>query len=108
MDYCDYFYYHNGQQTDPGNEEFRQFDEFLKELNGCVANAPTPFPLECQLPHRIISKAINWIDTVPADVPFFAYVAFPEPHNPYQVPEPYYSMFPEDKVPPIATSAADL
>jgi len=108
VDYCDYYYYHNGQTTDPENEQFRQFDDFLKEINGCVAMKPTPFPLECQLPHRIISKAIDWVDGLSGEKPFCMYVAFPEPHNPYQVPEPYYSMFPEEELPPVRATAQDL
>ena len=31
--------------------------------------------------------------------PFFLWLSFPEPHNPYQVPEPYFSLFPEDAFP---------
>ena len=108
VDYCDYTYYHGGQTCDPGNEQFRQFDDFLKSLNGCVAMEPTPFPLECQQPHRIVSKAIDWVDGLPGEEPFCMYVAFPEPHNPYQVPEPYYSMFPEDSLPPVRATEDDL
>lgn len=106
-DYCDYYYFHGGQTVEPEKPEFKEFDDWLKTLNGCQSDVPTPFPLECQMPHRIISKAINWIDTLNDD-PFFLYVAFPEPHNPYQVPEPYFSMFSEDKIPPIKTSEKDL
>jgi arylsulfatase A-like enzyme len=31
--------------------------------------------------------------------PFVLWVSFPEPHNPYQVPKPYFDMFPPDRVP---------
>jgi arylsulfatase A-like enzyme len=31
--------------------------------------------------------------------PFFLWLSFPEPHNPYQVPEPYFSLFSEADVP---------
>ena len=31
--------------------------------------------------------------------PFFLWLSFPEPHNPYQVPEPYFSLFPPDDIP---------
>lgn len=108
VDYCDYYYYHNGQTTEPECVQFKQFDEFLKQINGCVAMGPTPFPLECQQPHRIVTKALNWVDSLPAQQPFCLYLAFPEPHNPYQVPEPYYSLFPESSLPPVRATAADL
>src|SRR5699024_3826343 len=38
----------------------------------------------------------------------FLYLSIPEPHNPYQVPEPYYSMFPPDKLPPLAAGKEAL
>lgn len=109
VDYFDSNYFHNGQTTTPETEEFKAFDEFLKTLNGCVASEATAFPLECQLPHRIISKTINWLDDVIAqEQPFLTYIALPEPHNPYQVPEPYFSMFPESALPPLGASVEDL
>ena len=108
VDFCDNDYYHNGQTNGAAEEQFRQFDEFLTGLNGCAAMEPTPFPLECQLPCRIISEAIGWADTLGEEEPFCMYVAFPEPHNPYQVPEPYYSMFPEEELPPLGATADDL
>ncbi|CAA9236922.1 MAG: Choline-sulfatase [uncultured Chloroflexi bacterium] len=114
------------------------FDDWLNELGrdrGSFSREPTPFPVECQLPYRIVRDALGWIDTlvvgppesdpntrtgapVPATAdaraaqqeeqrertvgqsqPFFLWLSFPEPHNPYQVPEPYFSLFPEDQVP---------
>jgi arylsulfatase A-like enzyme len=95
------------------------FDAWLTELareRGSLSLEPTPFPLECQLPYRIVRDAIGWIDGLGADPagpgsegadggggggarPFFLWLSFPEPHNPYQVPEPYFSLFPEEAVP---------
>ena len=107
------------------------FDAWLAELareRGSLSLEPTPFPVECQLPHRIVRDAIAWIDslvsqsesaqhprgeqaqpgqqgqsgqqteTSGAPPPFFLWLSFPEPHNPYQVPEPYFSLFPEEAV----------
>lgn len=108
VDYCDYYYFHGGQTVEPETKEFAAFDTYLKSLNGCVDTNPTPFPLECQLPHRITSKAIDWVDSLQGDEPFCLYVAYPEPHNPYQVPEPYFSMFPEENVPPFGATAKDV
>ncbi|MBP0575967.1 hypothetical protein J8J27_35135, partial [Mycobacterium tuberculosis] len=36
--------------------------------------------------------AIACVDRT-GDHPFFLWLSFPEPHNPYQAPEPYFSMF---------------
>jgi arylsulfatase A-like enzyme len=74
-------------------------DEWLRSLRGGVALEPTPFPLECQPPFRIVRDAVETLERRDRSKPFFLWLSFPEPHNPYQVPEPYYSLFPEDDVP---------
>lgn len=76
-----------------------EFEKWLTEFGHEVADKPTPFPVECQFPYRIVSAAIDAIDATPADRPFFTWLSFPEPHNPYQVPEPYFSLFGEDEIP---------
>jgi arylsulfatase A-like enzyme len=76
-----------------------EFEDWLTDLGHEVATEPTPFPLEAQFPYRIVSAAIDEVDAAPSDRPFFTWLSFPEPHNPYQVPEPYFSMFAEDEVP---------
>jgi arylsulfatase A-like enzyme len=58
----------------------------------------TPFPVEAQFPHRIVSNAIEFIQGA-AGRPFALWVSFPEPHNPYQAPKPYFDIFPPDAVP---------
>ena len=78
------------------------FDAWLSELareRGSLSLEPTPFPLECQLPHRIVSDAVRFVDSRGAQRPFFLWLSFPEPHNPYQVPEPYFSLFPASDIP---------
>lgn len=72
---------------------------WLRSIDHGPATEPTPFPVECQFPHRIVSDAIEVLDARDRDRPYFLWVSFPEPHNPYQVPEPYFSLFPEDAVP---------
>lgn len=77
------------------------FDQFLHGTHFHMHREATPFPLECQLPWRIVSRATEWIKTVKHQ-PFLLWLSFPEPHNPYQVPEPYFSMFPAEDLPPVA------
>ncbi|MGW5666416.1 sulfatase-like hydrolase/transferase [Micromonospora sp. NPDC003776] len=79
--------------------EQRAFTDWLKSIDMGPTSAPTPFPVELQYPYRIVSDAIQQIDARDPDKPFFCVVSTPEPHNPYQVPEPYFSMFAEDKIP---------
>lgn len=75
------------------------FDQWLHGLDHGVASEPTPYPLETQLPYRIVSGALDALATTSENDPFFLWVSFPEPHNPYQVPEPYFSLFAEEEVP---------
>lgn len=76
-------------------EEHQRFSEWLRSIDHGPSHEPTPFPVESQFPYRIVSDAISaWQQRDPSR-PTFSWVSFPEPHNPYQVPEPYFSMFPE-------------
>ncbi|MBY8876274.1 sulfatase-like hydrolase/transferase [Streptomyces sp. PLK6-54] len=79
--------------------EQRAFTAYLNSIDMGPTTAPTPFPAEQQYPYRIVSDAIQQIDARDPGKPFFAFVSTPEPHNPYQVSEPYFSMFPEDTIP---------
>jgi Sulfatase len=116
-------YMHQGRTRDVAapdlSAEEAAFDAWLTDLareRGGLSLEPTPFPLECQLPYRIVRDAIGWIDRLGATPagrreegadggdadgarPFFLWLSFPEPHNPYQVPEPYFGLFPEEGVP---------
>ncbi len=92
---------HWGSWDDDRNNKEKAFDEWLKMLPSQVGLEATPFPLEYQCPYRIIDKAQEWLSSVSNDLPFFLWLSFPEPHNPYQVPEPYFSMFPIEQLPPV-------
>ena len=93
---------HSAGHGQPGRTEQEQaFDQYLAVLNHRVAIDPTPFPVECQGPHRVVSDAQAWIRSLEGETPFFLWLTFAEPHNPYQVPEPYYSLFPPESLPPV-------
>lgn len=85
-----------GHDNAPGGGTF---SEWLRSIDHGPATEPTPFPVEEQYPYRIVSDAIAAVDRRDTGRPFFLWVSFPEPHNPYQVPEPYFSMFPPESVP---------
>ncbi|MGI8912336.1 MAG: sulfatase family protein [Chloroflexota bacterium] len=91
-------YSHTGGPPDGRSAEEAAFDAWLLALNHGVGDGPTPFPLECQLPFRIVRDAISLVEQS-VDHPFLLWLSFPEPHNPYQVAEPYYGLFPEKSVP---------
>ncbi|ANY09548.1 sulfatase-like hydrolase/transferase [Pseudonocardia sp. HH130630-07] len=101
-------YTHDGQATgEPGPAE-REFDAWLAGLRHRTPDGSTPFPVRVQLPHRIVDDALQWATTVADDRPMLLVVSFPEPHNPYQVPEPYASMFPPGDLPPVTAGAEVL
>ncbi|WP_406047321.1 sulfatase [Kribbella sp. NBC_00889] len=82
----------------------REFDDWLRAHPG-TTTTPSPFPLEHQLPARIVDEAISWLDTAGPDDRSFLWLSIPEPHVPYQVPEPYFSTYGPDTVPPAATTS---
>ena len=84
-----------------------EFDAFLAGLHHMTHREPTPFPLDCQGPYRCVSRAQRWIDSA-GDRPFFLWLSFAEPHNPFQVPEPYFSMFPPESLPPTRSGPSDI
>lgn len=83
-----------------------EFDDWLRANLG-TTGTPTPFPVAAQLPSRIVDGAIDWFDTVGPDRSFL-WLSFPEPHVPYQLPEPYFSTYAPDTVPPPATTSDAL
>ncbi len=92
-------YFHDGGPIYPDSPpETAAFDKWLKALNFDMSETVTPFPLDVQLPYRIVSDAIKVIDTS-GNQPFIMQVSIPEPHDPEQVPEPYWNMFPPDSLP---------
>ncbi len=98
---------HNGGIGEGHSDNEREFDLWLRNLRVRIGTQPTPFPVERQCPVRAVSAAQRWIRSLDRSRPFFLWLSFPEPHNPYQVPEPYYSLFPPQALPP-ATGAEAL
>jgi len=89
-----------GQSSRTPEEE--AFDKYMRERGHRTHLEPNPFPVECQAPYRSVSSAQKWIQALEGR-PFFLWLTFAEPHNPYQVPKPYFDMFPPDSLPsPIA------
>lgn len=96
-------YDHLGRVSEEGSTS--DFDAWLRNLGFRTHLEPTPFPPEDQLPHRIVDDAIVWVESV-RDRPFCLWLSIPEPHVPYQVPEPYYSLFPPESLPPPVAQAS--
>jgi arylsulfatase A-like enzyme len=92
------YWHEKGGRPERRSPEQVRFDDWLSALEHRVCPEPTPFPIESQLAYRVVSDAIECVQTRD-DRPFFLWLSFPEPHNPYQVPEPYFSLFPEAEIP---------
>ncbi|RZU14284.1 arylsulfatase A-like enzyme [Kribbella rubisoli] len=77
----------------------KAFDDWLEHLDHGVSDEPTPYDVRCQLPHRITTDALEAARTADPDKPGLFWVSYPEPHNPYQVPQPYFDLVAPDHIP---------
>ncbi len=94
---------------DPKTQKEKDFNKYLKSTNFYMHKDPAPFPPNLQMPAQIVKSAEGWVDEMSQQKsPFFLYVSIPEPHNPYQVSEPYYSMFPPESLPPVDAGIESL
>ena len=103
--YCEEFF-HWGKNVKE-NQQDKDFAYFLNNKARGQYLKATPFPPEAQNPTKIVTKALEWVERH-KESPFFLWVSMPEPHNPYQVSEPYFSMFSLDKLPPTITDRGDI
>jgi len=97
----DYYigYMHEYGPPRKGREKIdEEFNIWMNKLNHWISMEPTPFPVDCQYPMRIAEDCITYLKEH-AEEPFFLRFFMPEPHSPYQVPVPYWNMFPPDEVP---------
>lgn len=101
-------YEHSGQgQNKNKGPEAEEFDKFLRSTHMYASFTPSPGGVEQQLPYRIVDDAVKFAEGN-KDGRFVMEVSFPEPHNPYQCCEPYFSMFPEDKLPALKADVSYL
>lgn len=85
-----------------------EFAKFLGRTEHMEVHYPSPGGITVQHPYRNVSSALKFIDEVDGRQPFFAWVSFAEPHNPYQVPEPYFDLFPPESLPKNRAGAEAL
>jgi len=100
-------YNHLGQEK-PGKDtlsaESLAFDRFLGTSSFYAALEAAPGNGWQQLPYRMVTDALKFA-AANRETPFLMWLSFPEPHNPYQVCEPYFSMF-NGEIPPARTDAS--
>lgn len=87
------------------SEEEQLFADFLRSTDHMETYAPSPGGIEVQFPYRNISDALEFLDQCKSS-PFFLWVSLAEPHNPFQVPSPYFDMFLPDELPKITGKEA--
>ena len=92
----------------PAGEAEENFARFMDETRHMETHAPSPGGVEVQHPYRNVSSAFKFLDTRPREKPFFLWLSFAEPHNPYQVPAPYFDLFPPESLPPPAAGPEAL
>jgi arylsulfatase A-like enzyme len=83
------------------NEREEAFARFMDATRHMEIHSPSPGGVELQHPYQNVSTAFSFLDGRPRDKPFFLWLSFAEPHNPYQVPEPYFDLFPPGELPPV-------
>lgn len=98
VDFWQAYMHEGGYKAPNAPKEYAEFERWIDSLHFNVSLEPSPYGVEAQLPYRIVSSAIEFLDTN-GDKPFLLQVSFPEPHDPEQVPVPYWNMFPPESVP---------
>lgn len=77
----------------------RDFQRSPRLLKGSCATGVNPeLPQDCTTA-LVTDAAIEFIDTVGDSRPFFLWLSYPDPHSPYQAPEPYATMYDRSAVP---------
>lgn len=97
-----------GKPGAEANEADIAFAEFLNRTKHNESHVPSPGGVMVQHPYKNVSSAFKFIDERAGNQPFFIWLSFAEPHNPCQVPEPYFDMFPPESLPPLAAGAETL
>ena len=98
LDFWREYWHSNGFQEKDAPQFVKDFDNWINRLNHGISETATPYPVEAQFPYRIVNNAIEFVQQSEGK-PFFLWLSFPEPHNPYQVPGPYFDLFPPDSFP---------
>ena len=78
-----------------------EYWRWMRGLAHGISEVPTPFPARLQQPVRVVDAAIELLEQMRRE-PFYLFLGIDPPHSPYQVPEPYFSLFPPGEIPPPA------
>jgi arylsulfatase A-like enzyme len=67
-----------------------------------------PMPAAAFIDSWAGDRAVEYLQSQPADEPFFMFVGLPNPHTPFDCPEPYASMYDPARVPVPASFGLGL
>jgi arylsulfatase A-like enzyme len=83
-----------------GFDELRQFAMQPSLWRNHAGSAPSPFPAERHTASVLARRAAAFVAARhDSDRPWFLWLSFPDPHNPYIAPEPYASLYDPQTVP---------
>ena len=75
-----------------------------RDVDWAFTVKPSALPWEEHMDSYTGRRAVEWVDAAPSDGPTCMYVGFPGPHEPWDAPEPYASMYdPADMPAPISS-----
>ncbi|MDA8047163.1 MAG: sulfatase-like hydrolase/transferase [Actinomycetota bacterium] len=69
---------------------------------------PSPLPAEHHIDWWVGEKAVEWIESRPAGQPFFCWVGFPGPHDPWDAPASYVRQYEDADIPLDSTRRPDV
>jgi arylsulfatase len=93
---------HVGVQGMEDDEELKAAIQYGKERSWGQQHSfsVNPYPAEKSVTHTLASRACEYLKAHSREKPFFMWLSIPDPHTPYQVSEPYASMYDPETIPP--------
>jgi arylsulfatase A-like enzyme len=74
-------------------EALKLWAESTRPDNGAAQTWHSALPLAWHSSTWIGERAVEWLRTRPQSSPFCAWVSFPDPHHPFDCPEPFSAMY---------------
>ncbi len=75
-------------------------DQALEEPSGAYASWKNSIPAEWHYTHWTADRTIEWLRRREDDQPFFLWMSFADPHQPFAPPRPYCDMYDPAAMPP--------
>lgn len=82
--------------TEPGYGEINEWLSRPELLTAPWGVATNPYPLERCPTHVLTNRALELLEELPE--PFCIWLSYPDPHTPFQAPEPYASRYPSEEI----------